>query len=389
MIHWLHRCYRRIGIHAAPPGTLFFLVHSLVRRVLHRRIFGFVSGNAYTRAKFGGIPYYDIGRLRRTRPVSGLALVYFMGAGDYLMTTPLIRALHLAYPDLPIYAYASTHTDNVSSPLVLQLLKVNPLVDKVFGYHGRPRSIWTDYDFADALKDIPKDFVILPVFYDVEPVVYHRATSVLETFGLPVDLPVRKPIAYKAEMSPAAEDLLRSIRSKIELGTHAGVVCTHFGARSSGYEYPHAEILIGRLVKLGFLVIAFSPIDIEHDNVVPVDFSQISPTDSIELLRTLAAGSSPPFMISINSIMWPVTAALNIVNLGLHTFWDPALHQYVYPNIFVVTQYMNSQISPNRWFFAPETAYALRRMDGETLFTDYKPDFVIDCFQTMVALARN
>ena len=388
MIHWLYRCYRRIGIHAAPPGTLFFLLHAVVRRVVHRRMFGFVSGNAYTRSKHGGIPYYDIGHQRRTRAVDGLALVYFMGAGDYLMTTPLIRALHLAYPDLPIYAYASAHADNVSSPLVIQLLKINPMVDRVFSYQGRPRSIWTDYDFSDALKDIPKNFVILPVFYDVEPVVYHRVTSVLETFGLPVDLPVPAPIAYPAVMSPAADALLSSIRGKIETTSPAGIVCTHFGARSSGYEYPHAADLIGRLIKLGFLVITFSRVDIQHYNLTQVDISQISATDSIEILRALTAESSFLFMISVNSLMWPITAALNIPNLGLHTFEDEAIHQYLYPNIFVITQFAHSQISPSRWFFAPPTSYTLRRLIGDTPFTDYDPGFVIDCFQTMVSLAK-
>jgi ADP-heptose:LPS heptosyltransferase len=386
MIHWLSRCYRRIGIHTAPPGTLFFWINALVRRVVHRRIFGFVSGDAYTRSKYGGIPYYDIGRVRRTRPVSGLALVYFMGAGDYLMTTPLIRALHLAYPDLPIYAYASSHADHVNSPLIIQLLKVNPFVDRVFSYRGRSRAIWTDYDFSDALKDIPKDFVILPVFYDVEPVVYHRALSVLETFSLPVDLPIPVPIAYQAEMSPAAEILLRSIRSKAKAASPAGIVCTHFGARSSGYEYPHAAALIGRLVKLGFLVVTFSPVETEHENIVPIDISRISPIDSIELLRALATDPASVSVISVNSLMWPISAALNIPNLGLHTFEDPALHQYLYPNIFVITQYTNPQISPSRWFFAPPNAYALRPLNGDTLFTDYNPDFVIDCFQTMVGL---
>ena len=389
MIHWLYRCYRRIGCHTAPPGTLFFLVHCLVRRIIHRRIFGFVSGNAYTRARYGGIPYYDIRRIRQTRPVSGLALVYFMGAGDYLMTTPLVRALHLAHPDLPIYGYGSTHTDNVNSPLVIPLMKVNPFIDRVFGYDGRPRSIWSDYDFSDALKDIPKDFLILPVFYDVEPCVYHRATSVLETFSLPVDLPVVAPIAYPAQMSPAAEVLLRSIQALIQTGPFTGVVCAHFGARSSGYEYPYAQDLVGRLVKIGFLVIIFSQVDIQAEAVVQVDISKISPTDSIELLRALASESHSFFMISINSLMWPITAALKIPNLGLHTFKDPAIHQYLYPNTFVVTQYTNTQIPPSRWFFAPENAYALRRMNEQAWFTDYKPGFVLDCFQTMVSLTTS
>ena len=388
MIHWLSRCYRRIGIHSAPAGTLFFLVHALVRRIVHRRIFGFVSGDPYTRSKYGGIPYYDIAYVRRTRPVRGLALVYFMGAGDYLMTTSFIETLHLAHPDLPVYAYASSHADSVNSPLVLELLKINPMIDRVFSYNGRPRSIWTDYDFSDALKDIPADFIILPVFYEVEPVVYHRTTSLLETFGLPVDLPVRAPVAYKSGLSVAAEALLGSLRDKIEKLAPIGIVCAHFGARSSGYEYPHIANLLGRLVKLGYYVITFSAAGVQHDNIVEIDIAQISVTDSIELLRALASGSTYLGMISVNSLMWPISAALGIPNLGLHTFEDPAIHQYLYPNIFAATQYTNQQISPSRWFFASDKTYQLRKINGDTEFTDYNPDFVIDCFQTMHCRTR-
>jgi hypothetical protein len=386
VIHWLYRVYRRIGIHTAPPGTLFFWVHSLVRRIVHWRIFGYASGNPYTRARFGGIPYYDIRRVRKTKPVDGLALVFFMGAGDYLMTTPLVEGLHLAYPDLPIYAYGSTHTDNVNSPLVLQLLRANPLIDRVFAFAGRPRAIWSDYDFSDALKDIPKDFLILPVFYDVEPVVFHRVTSVLETFGLPVDLPVPVPIAYKAEMSQAAADLLQSVRNKIGAASIDCVVCTHFGARSSGYLYPHAAELIERLIKLGCFVVTFSEVDLRHDNLVQVDTSRISATDSIELLRALVAEPKPLFAISVNSLMWPITAALAIPNLGMHTFWDPTIHQYLYPNIYVVTQHLYEHLPPSRCFLAPRTVYRERKLNGDTFFTDYHAQYVIDCFQRMRAL---
>src|SRR5689334_12029390 len=96
MIHFLSRVYRRIGIHASPPGTLFFLIHTGVRRIVHRRILRYGSGDLLSVGQFGGTPYYNIALRRRTRPVEGLALIFFMGAGDYLMATPLIRALRLA-----------------------------------------------------------------------------------------------------------------------------------------------------------------------------------------------------------------------------------------------------------------------------------------------------
>jgi hypothetical protein len=385
MIHFLARAYRRIGIHASPPGTLFFFLHCLVQRVVHRRIFGYASGNLYARSRFGGTPYYDIVRLRRTRSVDGLALVYFMGVGDYLMTTPMIQALHLAHPDLPIYAYTSSHADTVNSPLVSQLLRTNPLIDRVFTYHGRPRTIWTDYDFADALKDIPPGFIILPVVYEVEPVILHRVTALLETFGLPVDLPVAAPIAYKNEMSAEAGSILLSIRERIAAASARAVVCTHFGARSSGYEYPHADDLIGRLVRAGYMVISFSPTNTQSQYVIKIDVATITPGDTIEILRALRSSGTDVYMISVNSLMWPITAALGIANLGLHTFWDPAIHQYLYPNIFVVTQHLYPNLSPSRLFLAPYTTYQERKLVGGTLFTDYKADYVADCLEWMVS----
>ena len=279
-----------------------------------------------------------------------------MGAGDYLMTTPLIRALHLAYPDLPIYAYASSHADSVNSPLVIQLLRTNPLISQVFSYRGRPRTIWTDYDFGDALKDIPADFAILPVIYDVDPLVFHRATSLMETFGLPVDLPIPPPIIYATEMSAAASLYLLAIRDRIKIASPNGVVCVHFGARSSGYEYPHASRLVGQLVRQGYVVISFSPTGVTDDNVVDVDVAAVSLTNSTEMLRVLRSEYSRLFVISVNSLMWPISAALGIPNLGLHTFWDPAIHQYLYPNIFVVTQHLYEHLPPSRCFLAPPTA---------------------------------
>ena len=385
----LFKLYRKIGVHAAPKGTLLFWADAAFRRVFMRRLFGYISGDPYTRATFGAIPYYNVGWVRRSRTVNGLALVFFMGAGDYLMTTPFIRALRMANPDLPIYAYGSSNSDNVNSPMVIQLLKVNPLIDKVFTYRGRPREYWTDYDFSDALKDIPQDFVILPVIYDTEPVVYHRATALLETFCLPVDVPVAPPIAYPAPLTDAATQVLESIRTTAQANAPRGIVFTHFGARSSGYEYPHVSRLVERLAKLNYLVISFSKTGLTDKNVIDIDVTSLAVTDSIELIRAMKAETWPTFMVTINSLMWPISAALNIPNLGLHIFHDQSIHQYLYPNIFVVTQYSYPRISPSRWFQALDRDFELRQATKELRFTDYRPDFVMDCFETMVKLIES
>ncbi len=380
----LSRIYRSTGIHSAPPGTLLHGVNATVHSVIHRRARSFASIDTISRAAFGGIPYYNLSRLRRSRPVNGIALVFFIGAGDYLMATPMIKALHEAHPDLPIWAYVSSNADSVNSPLVQHLLKVNPLIHRVDTYRGRPRAVWTEYDFSDALKDIPPDFVVLPVIYDTDAAVIHRGTSLLETFGLRVELPVPVPIAYKTEISDAGQEILTSILERYKADPPRGLICTHFGARSSGYDYPHVARLAWLLIQRGFRIISFTPTGLRSDNLTEVDITKLNVTDSIELLRALKAGIPTLSMISVNSLMWPISAALNIPNLGLHTFWDPAIHQYLYPNIFVMTQHLYGNVSPCRLFLAPITSYEEREPpNSPTKFTDYKPEFVADSLETM------
>lgn len=387
MTAFLSRIYRKTGIHGAPPGTMLHAINAIVQRAVHPRRRAYASADVEVRGRFGAIPYYNIARLRKTRPVNGIALVFFMGAGDYLMATPMIEALHQAHPDLPIWAYVSSSADAVNSPLVAHFLRTNPLVDKVISYRGQPRQIWTDYDFSDAMKDIPSDFVTLPVIYDVDPVVFHRGTSLQETFGLRVQLPVATPIVYPSEMTRRARAICESIADRIAQPEVRGVVCTHFGARSSGYNYPHDARLVSRLLRDGFVVISFSPIGLRHANLVEVDVTQITPNDSVEILRSLKSGPVKLSMISVNSLMWPLSAALDIPNLGLHVFWDPTIHQYLYPNIYVVTQHLYGNLGPCRLFLAWPSAYEERRPPGGgTTFTDYDPEFVLDSFETMIDL---
>jgi ADP-heptose:LPS heptosyltransferase len=378
--------YRKTGIHGAPRGTLLHDINAMVHAVVHRRARGFASVNRISRGQFGAIPYYNLSRVRNLRPVNGIALIFFIGIGDYMMATPMIKALHEAHPDLPIWAYVSSNADSVNSPLVQHLLEINPLIHRISTYRGRPRAVWTEYDFSDALKDIPSDFAILPVIYGTDDAVMHRGTSLLETFGLRVELPVPLPIAYKAEMSEAGQDLLASILDRYKAAPpRGGLICTHFGARSSGYDYPHAGQLAQMLIQRGFRIVSFSSTGLKDENLTEVDITKLKVTDSIELLRSLKAEVPRLTMISVNSLMWPISAALNIPNLGLHTFWDPSIHQYLYPNIYVMTQHLYNSLGPCRWFRAPITAYEERQPpDSPTRFTDYKPEYVVDSLETML-----
>lgn len=387
MLTSLSRIYRKTGIHGAPPGTWLHGIHMRVHAAVHRKARRFATVGYVARAPYGGIPYYDIKRVRQLRPVNGIALIFFIGLGDYLMATPMIEALHEAHPDLPIWAYVSSNSDSVNSPLVLHLLRINPHIQQVETYRGRPRGVWTAYDVSGAVKEIPADFIILPVIYEAGAEVLHRGTSLQETFGLPVTLPVKTPIAYPAPLSEAGQSVLTAILLQHEQAPERGVVCMHFGARSSGYEYPHVARLCWLLVQRGLQIVSFTPTGFKHDSLTEVDITRLSVTDSIELLRELKARVPGLTMVSVNSVMWPVSAALGIPNLGLHVFHDMSIHQYLYPNIYVMTQHIYPTVSPCRLFQAPHNAFEERQAsETGTVFADYSPEFVAESLEAMLRL---
>jgi hypothetical protein len=384
---WLARLYFRIGIHTAPPGTLCFYLHQGLRALRHRRLRRYASGDPFRRATYGGTPYYDIARVRQVRPIDGLALIFFMGLGDYLLATPAIEALRLAHPGLLIYAYASNSTDATNSPLVAHLLRANRHVDAVFTYRGRPGRHWFDYDFHDCLKDVPRNFLILPVIYDIDPMVFHRVTSVLEAFNLPVRWPIPPPVLDPEPLSPPASKMLTEIRQCVARHAARAVVCCHFDTRSSAYLYPRCDDVVRGLTRAGYVVVTFSATDAParpDAAVVTIDVSRITPNDTIGLLRMLKGDACPVYIVSVNSVMWPISALLGIANLGLHIFYDPAVHQYLYPNIFVVTRYPYPRVSPSRMFVAPPDAHKEQPSDSGSVLVNFDPRYVLDCFADMI-----
>lgn len=83
----LVRLYGLIGIHASPAGTLFHFLDSRLRGLAHRRVYRYASGRPFQQSDFGGTPYYDIAWVRDNRPVRGIALIFFIGLGDYTALT--------------------------------------------------------------------------------------------------------------------------------------------------------------------------------------------------------------------------------------------------------------------------------------------------------------
>jgi len=376
------RIYFRIGIHTAPPGTVLHYVHRGLRQISHAGDLRHASRDAMVRSPYGGTPWYAIERARRNRPVDGLALIFFLGAGDYLMATSMIAALRLAHPDLPIYAYASTTSDAANSPLVIQLLRSNPAIDRVFPYKGRPGRRWLDYDFRDALQHVPANFLVLPVVYETIPEILHRETTLRETFGLPVTLPVEGPVLHcTTELSPAARVVLDTISLRAASSSAHRIACCHFDARSSGYVYPAVDTLLQGLLSEHCLVVHFGKSGLTDQNLINIDVATITLNDTIRLLQILQQQSLPLCFLSVNSLMWPISAGLRIRNLGLHVFFDESIHQYLYPDIFVISQHQYPRISPSRLFLAPSGSFALSRSDSGVKVADYAPSFVLGCFR--------
>ena len=257
------------------------------------------------------------------------------------------------------------------------MLRNNRHIDVVFSYRGQPGRHWTDYDFRYCLKDVPRNFVILPVIYDVDPLVMHRVTSVMETFNLPVRWPVPPPILEPSRMSPAATEILADIRRHARGHAARGVVCCHFDTRSSSYVYPGRDEAVRGLIESGYTVVSFTQLETPRVGAIAIDVTRVTPEDTIELLRALRSEIRNLSMLSVNSVMWPISSALGIAKLGLHLFLDMSIHQCLYPNIFVVTLHAYSRVSPSRMFVAPEDAYGEPSAPNGPPLTNFAPRFIL------------
>lgn len=158
--------------------------------------------------------YYDFEKALAVNPsVKGLALIFFMGIGDYLYATPMIEALKKKYPHLSFHAHVGAQFDRNNSPLVGKLLQTSPHIEKVFYFNGyRHPLIWKNYNYREAFENIPEGFLAVPVYYDYSVRVPHRVKSLFETFGLPAPQDVPAPKMYfPARPAPVVEEHLADI----------------------------------------------------------------------------------------------------------------------------------------------------------------------------------
>lgn len=322
--------------------------------------------------------FYNLDNALAVNPdVKGVAFIFFMGIGDYLYTTPLLAAVKEKYPNLPFHAHVGAQFDRNNSPLVGKLLPENPHFEQVFYFDGvRHPSIWKNYDYSDALKNIPEGFLTVPVYYEYNVHVPHRVTSLFETFSLPVPETVPAPIMYfPQEPAPVVAETLDEVRTKAQ--GKKGIVFLQLDSRGSNYVYPHMRALAEGLIKEGYFVMSVTkggPTGLA--DYMEIDIKKFAINQTWHLLSLLKA-EFPLYVIAVNSVFWAASAGLGLPNLGLQHWVDKKVHNLWYPNIEVVTDYQYPLLPREKQIIAPGESYTPHNKK----IIDYKPDWVIKWFK--------
>ena len=322
--------------------------------------------------------FYDLDKALAVNPkLKGVALIFFMGIGDYLYTTPMLATLKKKYPNLSFHAHVGAKFDRNNSPLVGKLLEENPHFDKVFYFEGtRHPLIWKNYDYSQAFKNIPEDFLAVPVYYEYGIHVPHRVTSLFETFSLPAPKDIPAPVMYFPKtIAPVVAETLEAVRLKAR-GTK-GIVFLQLDSRGSNYVYPHMRALAEGLIAEGYFVMSVTKGGpVENADYLEIDIKKFSINQTWHLLSLLKAEFAL-YVIAVNSVFWAASAGLNLPNLGLQHWVDKKVHNLWYPNIEVVTNYVYPLLPRKKQIIAPPESYTPHNRK----IIDYKPEWVIKWFK--------
>ena len=322
--------------------------------------------------------YYNLDNaLASNLKVKGIALIFFMGIGDYLYATPMLEALKKKYPNLPFYGYVGAQFDRNNSPLVGKLLETNPAFDKVFYFQGeRHPFIWKNYDYTDALNQIPEGFLAVPVYYDYNVKVSHRVHSLFDTFNLPVPTKTPAPKMYFPNApAPVVAEYLTEISDKAQ--GKKGIVFLQLDSRGSNYVYPYMRTLAEGLIAEGYLVLSVTKGGpTANADYVEIDIKKLAINETWHLLSLLKE-KFVLRVIAVNSVFWAASAGLGLPNLGLQHWIDTKVHNLWYPNIQVVTEITYSHLPAEKQILAPAESYTRHNKK----IIDYKPDWVIKWFK--------
>lgn len=321
--------------------------------------------------------FYNLQNALHVNPnLKGFAFVFFMGIGDFLYTTPIWESLKKQFPHIPFYAYVGAQFDRNNSPLVGKLLEENPYFEKVFYFKGtRHPLIWKNYDYQDALRQVPNGFLTIPVYYEYATTVSHRVHSLFDTFNLPIPLDTPIPQLYfPKELPPVVQNYLQTVRTKVK--NKKGIVFLQLDSRGSNYIYPHLKELADGLTENGYFVISVTKGGpLENPNYLELDIKKLAINQTWQFLATLKQ-EFPLYVIAVNSVFWAASAGLQLPNLGLQHWVDQKVHNLWYPNIEVVTEVLYPHLPREKQILAPRESFTPHNRK----IIDYKPQWVLRWF---------
>lgn len=313
------------------------------------------------------------------RGAKGIALVFFMGMGDYFYATPFLAALRRRFEGVPIHAYVSSVMDANNAPLVAKLLENDPNVDAVFTFKGMiSPDNWKNYEYTEVYEKAPADFLVVPLLYEYSRKTRSRVMSLFETFSLPRPLFMPWPIIpLPKKPAEAVFEMRDAILACVAKKGLKGVVFLQLDARSSGYSYPHGDALAQRLWDEGYATLSVAKHEAVNEAGFVIDIKKFTITDSIYLLKLLKESLGDKIaLLTIVSVFWSVSSSLGIRNVGMQHFLDPGIHNVWYPNIFVISHIDYPTI--------PVTSLCLARRENYELdekgYATFSPDFVIKVF---------
>jgi hypothetical protein len=330
----------------------------------------------------GGQAYFNIDKALEIHPeLKRLALVFFMGIGDYFYSTNFISLLKKTYPQLILDAYVSKNFDLNNSPLVGKCLEVNLDFENIYYYDGhKSKEYWQNYDYSPVYEAAAKDTLVLPMIYEHTKNTKSRFEALCKTFNLPKQSIYLEPKVW-TDYPPSDNviNLLEQIKQKNK--ERKPIVFIQMTSRSSNYSYPCTDELIKELISSGeYFIATVEKTEILSDNCYYIDIKNTNINDTIKLLSLLKE-IYPVYCICIVSLFFAISSGLGITMLGLQHRYDDYIESVWFPNIYLIANAQYNSLPKSRVFEANPSNYAYSKI--QNIYT-YKPDFVVCCFNQII-----
>ena len=329
---------------------------------------------------FGGYIKFDVAQALKQNPdFKRIGLVVFNGIGDYFLCTAFIEDLKKQLKDVPIDAYVAHNRVNNNTPVIKELLEVNPNIEHVYTFNGHSVDYYKNFDFSELYNTVNNDVLIIPLVYDFEPSVKSRHINLCENYNLKRPLIASKPIIYTDyEFSEAGRALFEKIKTKYETNNYKGIIWLQLNSTCFRYHYIYDNALISSLTENGYLVVCVDSNNTVNNSCITIDTTQIDIKDSIKLLAELNK-LYPVFCTGVISCFCAISSGLNIPNLVMQMCYDGQIESVTHPNIYLVTNEEYSCLPSSRQFIPSEDDYIKTNH-----FFNYKPEFIIKCFNYML-----